>query len=380
MVKIRKYYWDMYQIQNKIKILEELLLKETNHQRRSLIQDDIILLKNFIDETEEEKLPSKTPKLLDCYQYIKEYLNESTFFWSEFRKFSEILDDAFSDDYIENLQIPRMTLSKDDILSLTHDFYKNLNPFIFKIFMKHFYRRFNHTNITSSSIDNCSGFSLCLSNRDESYIKIVKENTIEDVITSIHEYEHSISSSINYNHIRNRLFIEFDTQFIELIAQDYLKSITNNKGIPILRYNDLVKRFLESNDICDLISLISAEKEQKTPFTSNKMLKDVALNKCNIDPDDVSLLLYENSDDLTSDNYLLGYLLAVELYKIYKDDKDKALHLLKKIILLDNNSNEQYYSNIKRLGLVPNLSVHQFQNDTKNELKRALKKNPKNIK
>lgn len=67
-------------------------------------------------------------------------------------------------------------------------------------------------------------------------------------------------------------------------------------------------------------------------------------------------------------------MLAIELYKIYKEDKDKALYILKHIIMLDNTSNEQYYCNIQRLGLVPNLSIDEFQRETEQELKRTLTK------
>lgn len=285
-MKNQRYHWDIYKILEKIECLERLWQQEQDAQKRKLIRYDILLLKNYVDEYFEADIPEEIPKLLNCYEYLKEELAESSFFWDEFINFCKIVSKGIKTDYVVMPEVPKMFLSKDDILSLTHDFYKNLNPFFFSNFMKNFYRRFDHVNFATKSMDNYSGFSLCLSYRNESFIEIIGQNTIEDVLISIHEFEHATHNSINSDHFfnQNTLFIEIDTLFMELIAQDYLRSFTNNKDIPIIRYRNLMEYLLIGNNICDLISLTAAEETLENGFTSNKILKTTALNECGIIP------------------------------------------------------------------------------------------------
>ena len=64
---------------------------------------------------------------------------------------------------------------------------------------------------------------------------------------------------------------------------------------------------------------------------------------------------------------IISYLFSIELYYMYLNDKEKALDTLRQIINNDFNDMEQYYSNIKRLGLIPNQNILRFQNDLKRE-------------
>ena len=59
---------------------------------------------------------------------------------------------------------------------------------------------------------------------------------------------------------------------------------------------------------------------------------------------------------------------ALELYMLYQKDKDLALHYIKQIIMMRGNSEKQYYYNIKRLGIIPNEHLQEFQENLKRKL------------
>ena len=58
------------------------------------------------------------------------------------------------------------------------------------------------------------------------------------------------------------------------------------------------------------------------------------------------------SPDISSINYLISFIFALELYYLYKEDKEKALYNLEKIILLNCNSEEEYYNTVSHESMV----------------------------
>ena len=82
--------------------------------------------------------------------------------------------------------------------------------------------------------------------------------------------------------------------------------------------------------------------------------------------------------NFTGIDYVVSYMFALELYKLYLIDKEKALYYLKKIILLECRSSQEYYCNIKRLGLFPNLTSSELHKKFTNEALTLTRKKPKN--
>ena len=53
--------------------------------------------------------------------------------------------------------------------------------------------------------------------------------------------------------------------------------------------------------------------------------------------------------------YCFSYIIAIELYKIFIEDKEKAWFLIEKIIKINLNLNpQQYMKEIIKLGIIPN--------------------------
>ena len=107
------------------------------------------------------------------------------------------------------------------------------------------------------------------------------------------------------------------------------------------------------------------EKNLEQKFSSTKEMRK-HLNR-NLFTDDCFNKSF-NSASNPDEEFLSSYIIAIELYMLYKEDKDKALDTLKRIILLNEMPDEeQYYSNIKRLGIIPNLSLRGFEKDLQAE-------------
>ena len=113
-----------------------------------------------------------------------------------------------------------------------------------------------------------------------------------------------------------------------------------------------------------ILSLMEEEANLPEGFSSTKeMRRHLNHNLFTDDCFDDSFNFANNPDE----EYLASYMIAIELYMLYKEDKDRALDVLKRIILLDDMSEEEYYSNIKKLGIIPNFSLRSFERDLQKE-------------
>ena len=69
--------------------------------------------------------------------------------------------------------------------------------------------------------------------------------------------------------------------------------------------------------------------------------------------------------------YIIGYIFAIELYLIYKENPDYAFYLLKKIMAIDlRKDSESYFKEIIDLGINPTSSLDSFESHLKRELTR----------
>jgi len=371
-----KYNWTIKTLENRYKIICNNLKIEKDPKKLKLLYGDIELLRNIIYEHYNDKDFDDDFTLLEGYDIIKHYMTINKFTWDDIKEFKKLTTYPV---FQNNPTVNIINISNNDILELTHDFYKELNPFFYKNFMKNFKMQNNHLVFKKLDLSNPSiyGQTITLDSFDESFIEIYKNNTINDVITSIHEYSHATSARINYHHLLypKLLFCELDSEFMELLACDYLFKTLNNTDllkIKINKYDDYRKK---AHKIVNHIKLINAEKYLKYGYHNETVLKNISNNKCHIKTNDLKNMLY--SPDISSINYLISFIFALELYYLYKEDKEKALYNLEQIILLKCNSEEEYYNNILNFGINPNFNLNKFYQDSINELNLIKKTNHK---
>lgn len=361
-----KYNWTIDTLIERLRLIEKLLTIETKLERLKLLNEDYNNLIKHIEDYFDYR-PFESMKLLESYDFIKQDLGKIKFLWSDYQEFRSIIDKP-----IEVPELKRCSLRKEDLLSITHDFYKSLNSFFFGNFMKSFYRRNDHIVFRSYNNSDLSGETTTLPSLRECFIEIFRDGTSEDILTTIHEYMHATSVLINPYHLcqEKSLYTEIDALFMELIASDYIANLFKDNSATIFKAEKLNDYLSNSDDLAVMIDAIT--HEPKNGYQSNKELKRIAESEYDVLPEEIDAIIGE--PELNSTIYLTSYMFALELYKMYQNDKEKALYYLKKIILLENMSEEEYYSNIKRFGLFPNLSLKEHYQETKKDALRLTRK------
>lgn len=363
-----KYEWTIEDIKNKYKSLKKSLITEKNFEKRKLIIEDIKLLKYCIQDAYDTEIEEQL-KILEGYEYFKSVMNKITFVWDDILQFGEITATPL-------LKIPPIkeyNLSEDDIFDLTHDFYKTLDKSLYKAFMINFKRRYNHAKFGEIN-GGLKGESINICSNQESFITIDRGYTLDDVITSIHEYSHATSSAINPKHLLppKNLYQEIDTLFMELISADYLENIFQNGDALLIRANEHGTYANTADILTAQIELIDYEEMMTTGYNNNRDIKRAGA-KFEIRPQEIENIF--TKPIMHQEVYLVSYIFALELYNIYLEDKDKALYYLIKIIELTCKSKEEYYSSILKFGIIPNLNLPELHKKITDEALKLTRKN-----
>lgn len=366
-----KYNWTIDDLKAKYNLLLKMQEVEKDPEKLDLIIKDINYLYEYIMEFEDPQFED-TPKLLENYYFSKEELLKRKFLWGDISLFKEETCNSVTPSPI----LKNASFSKKDILDLTHDFYKTeLDKFFFHNFLKSFRQRYDHL-IFTKEIDNknCMGESFSILSLKEIFIRVLRNFNIEDVLTTIHEYSHATSVIISPTHVsdQNYTFCEIDSLFMEMIAADYLERIFKNGEATIAKANSHELQCCTADVIASKIDLIKAEDLfYNGCYTNNKMLKESAKKYCGLVSEEVDDIIQQGS---LSYDYTISYLFAVELYNLYKNDKEKALYILRKIIYLNCKSELEYYNELKRLGLIPNMNMREYHRDINENIRKLEKK------
>ncbi len=389
---MKKYNWSQSILENKLNMLideiikrggsfnrktNEIILENTNKES-ILLEFDISILMNMIATVDKSfEYPILTGddlSLLEIYRESQEELEDISFAKEDILNFYKE-STLFSSDITYEEQ-KTMNLKTDDILTIVHDFYKSLNPYFFKIFMKVFKQRKN--NLKTFNKEDTTPFMGCsymLPYLNETYIAIARTYDIEDIITFAHEYMHTINYSINPRgaYEKNKsYFFEIDTLFIELIITDYLRNLFKNNEADkanLITHLEYCNQVIYSSII---YTLTDYEKTNNTQLQSNKQMKELIKNTFGI-KENIFEEIFQTGDTEIITKYIISYMFAIELYLLYLNDKDKSLYILKKIIQVKGLSKEEYYKYIKSLGLFPSTSIHEYEEIIKSRtLKRTI--------
>ena len=361
-----KYNWTIDDLKAKFKLLEELISHEKDAQRIELIDSDLNFLLNIFEEYD-SKDTIQQPKYIDLYREYKTKYEEIKFLWSDFQRFNSLANS----NGLKVFDLKKSRLSNDDLLSLTHDFYKSLDKFFFENFLKTFKDRQTHIRFQPYADGFHCGETISISALKESFIDIQRVFDLQDLFATVHEYSHATSVQINDLHLQlnKELYVEIDPLFMEIIFADYYYQQSNDKDAYTYRINNYLEYLVYSNMISLLLSLMNFDRQQEIK-TVKGLRNGIQKSKFNYLP------LEESFEYLKypCERYITCYMIAIELYNIYKQDKDKALYLLRKIIYMSNLSSKQYYNNIKRLGINPNQSISNFQKELQSNMKRIRKR------
>ena len=364
---MKRYNWTVYDIENRIDKLQNLMKNTNNSDEIDTIIDDIMGLKewiaNYFDyNTYDQK------SLIENYNEIKDEYIEIPYLWYYFKEFA----DGTKLIHNNNLNLKRCNLSKDDLFTLTHDFYKSLNSFFYGNFMKNFYRRRDHVKFdTCQDTREVFGETIVIQALNELFISINRNYSIKDLFVMIHEYSHATSFQINNKHLcsQKSLYAEIDAIFMELIAGDYFHDKLGN-DVNLLKIDSYNRYAYTSKNLKHFLNLARLEFDNSTNiiFSNNKQLKSCASNH-GLNP--LAIEEFIETGNLFS-RYLTSFMFALELYYKYLEDPERALDTLKKIINLNCQVEEDYYHNIKKLGLIPNQSLYIYQSELNDKNKTLI--------
>ena len=254
-----KYNWNIDTLVDRLNLLNELLKKETDPERLDALQSDSEYLENIIYQHFNPQ-DGKKPSLLEAYRDLRFQLNKINFIWGDFKEFSDIVSS-----HIEVPKLKKRSFTKEELFELTHDFYKSLNPFFYRNFMKNFRMRDTHvTFYNSTTIKGVVGETTPLPSLNETFIEVTRKSTIDDPLTLIHEYGHATSTSINPYHLcmQKDIFTEVDTLFFELLASDFLDKELGISEKVVTHINLLNEYFGFADKVSLQIALVEKKKTQ----------------------------------------------------------------------------------------------------------------------
>lgn len=348
-----RYNWTADDLINKLNYLKLTLQETDNIEEKNEIMNNIEIISNYL-ASQFNFDNGYTPKMLDMYKRDKKIFQRLNFIWNDIENFCFYTDLVGTPTYTK-----RCDLSKEDILDLTHEFYKKtFDKYFYGNFMKNFYRK-DHIIFSRYDDDTeCRGETINIFPSKESFIKINRDFTHEDLIATIHEYMHATSFSINQNHFNSQknIYTEIETLLVELLACDYFESIFKDdkmNNLKILIHNWCCYQEKQALDKIKLIKKESLLKE----YSFNRVLK-LGARLCNIDSEYLEELLNESNEKIQ-----VSYLFTIEFYKLFKEDKEKALNILKKFIMINLDNEKDYYFNLKNFGIIPNYSIKDVHRD-----------------
>ena len=242
----------------------------------------------------------------------------------------------------------------DDLLYLTNEFYKTIDPELYNIFEKQFNKRYRNFRFSKDLSENqgYSGMSYYVKDLDETLIEVEKKKEYDNLLTIIHEYGHAIS----FNYLKDDpdtyardVYCEIESTFMELIAMDYFAKLNEFKNDNSEQRNRFFNSFILDNDRILTTYNMTVIFKLYLEFFDNinyKEYKSIVRKLMNLKNKDFNNLF--SSDILSSLKYSLSTFVSLELYHIYQTDPDKAFYLYKKILSLkdktpitfDNSLNE----------------------------------------
>ena len=218
-------------------------------------------------------------------------------------------------------------LSRDEMIELLFDFFQELNEKWFN----NIYGLYNGDNSYIVFSGNPS-FSLYYPNVDSWVCNINKTGTIRECSDLAHEFGHGIQDSITESsnvYSPENILIEMFPMLMQILFMDYLKK----NGIEVEQcdtelfntYNSIVNQassIVTKYQITDLVPNISNVRNLRRVLTRSW--------GTDITTDELTELFSESAK--REMHYVLPYIVASNLYELYKKDQDLFMHYVNTIL------------------------------------------------
>ena len=341
-----KCTWDRKDFSHQLKVLNDLIDKETDVKRSLYLQKVLdtsnkLYYETFVDFPRPTvSAKQRLTSILDSsFCYGRYYSIVRCFF----DKVSEHIDtiDGISDkleriDPDGNFDFLNTgaTLSSNEIMSMVDKFYREFDEELYEYFLEAYKDR-EHSlmflPIDDSKDDKTDGTTLFIDGVRKNFVTVYETSAVGTYECAVHEYGHAIANLINpevsYTD-REDFFVEVASIFPELVAL-----YENGFGFEVIQvlyslYTTLVTYVNNAEYLCLHAPVINAWADNKYVM-GNKFFKELE-DSYNIDDECFDEVLSTTIED--QGVYVISYVVALELLNIYKSDKKKALELFKSFL------------------------------------------------
>jgi len=336
---MKKYKWDINELRNNIKLLENMLVKATTKKEKEKIKKSIIWFNYLIELAySKEKTTTYNDEKVSFEDIINDYL---TNYNNTQIKLANIILDTYPivKDFEPHYNIDyTIHMNNDELLEFTTNFFdtmtdkKTINQ----------YNNFLNNNLNSLHINSCKNqtsdaygqyfFNPVLRKK---YIYIQRNNTILDGFILPHELFHYFFNDFDISNNNLYYTTELEGSFANLLVAEHLSNYPDEKKF--------LNTYFLDNYLVNITSLlfgytvINTIKDNDFNIdTFNDNIKKYDFNK-RYDYSDIVNYLVEDAD--TNITYNLSFLGALDLLEIYKNDKEKAFDILRNIRSQKRNCN-----------------------------------------
>ena len=226
-------------------------------------------------------------------------------------------------------------ISNDDVIGVLHDSYKSLDDELFNLFKliydrKHTLIKFDHEDdlINGNLVDgNCTYIGIL----NKNYIKVLDELGISKLINTAHEVGHAINNLYCSNNIYNCA-----DEYLAEVASIFFEMIINyDVAYKIFPFDSSLKSMETFDNYFEYSSLLYNHKDLVNVWLNNngKTNKDFYYDLrslCGLSKNKTIESMNVSID--SEGQYVISYMVALELFNIYKQDKKNAIKLLKNIM------------------------------------------------
>jgi hypothetical protein len=352
---VLKKYEDLYELE-KDPFKKEMLLDYISNLKYSIAIEELTLYERMnIKDSDDEKETDNDQELdLDnctCFGELTHNMYDITKFRcyypyvEEFKnKLSLLLKYK---DYKFNCE-STLKLSHDEMLDIVHEVFKNSTKEIFDI-VTNLEKEKNRIKF-DETMDAYDGSSFAFPIVGERFIVVgVDGNTENTLDTLFHEIGHYIGSIFNeFRQGDKDVYVEIESMFFQLVGLDYASKELNNEYLRNIMIETLYDYYNASRHVITFRDI-----NEDTFEHMNKVSNPYAYYSSLIN----STSNYKNIDFPEKTKYLMGYICAVELFEVYKQDKELAIDLLKRIIKEDEKITE-YHRITDNLNINNNIDKH----------------------
>ncbi len=339
--------WTISTLKEKLIFYKRLLAKTKDPQEQRKLVETIHSYERFIREF-------TTPcKAISYQQICKNDQKEK----NDLNEILPILLKASNTITSSNVRFPNtlfsINTSKETILKETKSFYSIIGGIYKDKYDEYYDTNAIYINFISNYDNFLCGRTLRPNGIAECFINISLLNNPYDIATSIHEHAHAISSSICEDHIEHPILGEVESIFFELVFLDMLTKydyspdqINNLKNVTIGAHTRTLCS-VEAKNITTLSGI-------KDPNKAKKVIQELYP----FDDEETSSIISSPLSEFT--RYGLSYLIATELFLIYKRSEAKALSILEEIIRIDSEEEGIILKVLQELSINPGNNFQRF--------------------